>query len=57
MCLRTSIPIDDDMLVMFSDSERTKTGIVIWKKPVDSEKKAYLTGIKFIRDDIDDSGV
>jgi PAS domain S-box-containing protein len=57
MCLRTSIPIDDDMLVMFSDGERTKTGIVIWKKPADSGKKAYLTGIKFIRDDIDDSGV
>jgi hypothetical protein len=55
MCIRTSIPLVDDILVMFSDGVRTKTGIVIWKETVDSEHNIYRTGIKFIRDDIDDS--
>jgi PAS domain S-box-containing protein len=57
MCIRTSTPLTDDLLVMFTDSIRAKTGIVIWKEIVDSEHNVYKTGIKFIRDDIDDSGL
>jgi PAS domain S-box-containing protein len=57
MCIRTNIPITDDLLVMFADGIRAKTGIVMWKEIVDSEQKGYRTGIKFIRDDVDDSGL
>jgi PAS domain S-box-containing protein len=56
MCIRTSIPLADDMLVTFADGIRAKTGIVIWKETMQSEHNLYRTGIKFIRDDIDDSG-
>ena len=56
MCIRTSTPLADDMLVTFADGIRAKTGIVIWKETINSEHNLYRTGIKFIRDDIDDSG-
>jgi PAS domain S-box-containing protein len=54
MCIRTSTPLADDMLVMFADGIRAKTGIVIWKETIHSQHNLYRTGIKFIRDDIDD---
>jgi len=57
MCILTSTPLADDILVMFADGIRAKTGIVIWKETNDSEHNLYRTGIKFIRDDVDDSGV
>ncbi len=58
MCIRTKTLLDDDILVMIADGVRVKTGIVIWKETVDSEHNLYLyrTGIKFIRDDVDNSG-
>jgi len=55
MCIRTRTPLADDILVMFADGMRAKTGIVIWKETIHTEHNLYRTGIKFIRDDIDDS--
>jgi PAS domain S-box-containing protein len=57
MCIWTNTALADDSLVMFADGIRAKTGIVIWKEAVDAEHKVYRTGIKFIRDDMDDSGL
>ncbi len=51
MCIRTLAPVVDDMLVMFEEGRRTKTGVVVWKKNIGQEGDLYRVGIKFIRDE------
>ena len=57
MCLRTVKPLTPDVLVMFSDGKRIKTGIVIWKKSPSGDGQDWLTGIKFIRDEMQVSDI
>jgi PAS domain S-box-containing protein len=51
MCIRTGPPLSDDMLVLFVDELRMKTGIVMWKKSIGCESNLFRVGIKFIRDE------